>query len=227
MRFVLITPNTPPAEHLLFAEQMATKMGKEFAIETTLPDDWEEYAAANAVDLYFISCTNNRKEIQSYLNACRNLRLPYVFLTDSMVHIGRNGGKIQRIIMPVSMLEEEVHKAEIGVHVARFHEAETILLQAHDYGSKAKTNTQKIYGLYDKFELPIQVEEARKDSFGLMKEVADRQKDWVADLVIITASREYGLDDLFFGPPERYTIMHSISPVMLINPRGDLFSLCD
>ena len=41
------------------------------------------------------------------------------------------------------------------------------------------------------------------------------------------ASREYGLDDWLFGPPEQYVICHSPVPVMLVNPRADLFSLCD
>jgi nucleotide-binding universal stress UspA family protein len=46
-------------------------------------------------------------------------------------------------------------------------------------------------------------------------------------LILLTASREYGLDDWLFGPPEQYVIRHSQVPVMLINPRADLFSLCD
>jgi nucleotide-binding universal stress UspA family protein len=35
------------------------------------------------------------------------------------------------------------------------------------------------------------------------------------------------LDDWLFGPPEQYVIRHSPVPVMLVNPRADLFSLCD
>jgi len=32
---------------------------------------------------------------------------------------------------------------------------------------------------------------------------------------------------LIFGPPERKAIARSQVPVMLVNPREDLFSLCD
>ena len=46
-------------------------------------------------------------------------------------------------------------------------------------------------------------------------------------LLVLTTSREYGLDDILFGPPERHAIQRSQVPVMLINPRADLFSLCD
>ncbi len=228
MKFLLLTTlDTTPETHILFARQLAEQMGKEFAVETyskcVSEGDLEDYAAEKGVDMYFISCRNHPRTIQRYLNACRNLRLPYVFLTDTM----RKVGTIRRILMPVSMLEEEVYKAEIGVHVARFTGADTILLQAKDYGSKAAQNIQKISGLYDKFKLPYAVEVARKDSFAIVKETADRQKDFVPDLSILTASREYGLDDILFGPIERYAITHSAIPVMLLNPRGDLFALCD
>ncbi len=229
MTFVLIsTLAQTPEAHVCFARTLAEQMGKDFAIEGQEPDDWEDYAAEHGVDMYFISCRNHSRTLQHYLNACRGLRLPYVFLTDTML-VGPKSltPTIKHIVMPVSLLEEEVHKAQIGVHVARFTGAETTLLQANDYGSKAATNVRKIQGLYDKFALPYSIEKAKKDSFHIVKEVADRQRELGQDLSILTASRDYGLDDVIFGPVERYALRHSQTPVMLLNPRGDLFALCD
>ncbi len=242
MKFTLLNTLAEVSEqHVLFAQTLAEKMGKEFVVACALPEDLEEYASENGVDMLFISCRNHGRTIQQYLNACRGLRLPYVFLTDTMRLGGKSeesgvgsagldaeeGAVISRILMPVSMLEEEVYKAEIGVHVARFTGAETLLLQAKDYGSKAAQNVQKMSVLYDKFGLKYSVGLAKKDSFGIVKETADRQKDFMADLCVLTASRDYGLDDILFGPVERYAIMHSSIPVMLLNPREDLFALCD
>ena len=60
-----------------------------------------------------------------------------------------------------------------------------------------------------------------------MQEASERQRDFQHDLLILTASRDYGLDDILFGPPERKAIQRALVPVMLVNPREDLFSLCD
>lgn len=48
-----------------------------------------------------------------------------------------------------------------------------------------------------------------------------------ADLTIVSASREYGLDDLIFGSKERKILEKTTQPMLLVNPRGDLYALCD
>lgn len=108
-----------------------------------------------------------------------------------------------------------------------------MLLLANDYGSKAKQNLNKIITHIEAVkqrtgeDIRYRVLQAKKNSFNLSKEAVERQAEWKNDLLILTASREYGLDDLIFGPPERHAIARSQIPVMLINPRADLFSLCD
>ena len=87
----------------------------------------------------------------------------------------------------------------------------------------------RIKSVNEKLEQPISYEivKARKDSFSLIKESGERQRDFQHDLLVLTASRDYGLDDILFGPPERHAIKKALVPVMLVNPRDDLFSLCD
>jgi nucleotide-binding universal stress UspA family protein len=129
------------------------------------------------------------------------------------------------------MLEEEVYKAEICTYLARKTGAHLILLRANDYGSKAKRNIQRIIThiqtISERTGEAISYEErvAKGDSFSIHKELHNHPSN--PQLVLLTASREYGLDDWLFGPPEQYVIRHSNVPVMLINPRADLFSLCD
>ena len=189
----------------------------------------------NNEDIRLVECANNARTIQRQLNACRDERRPYVFVTSTMTV-----KPLQRILVPVSMLEEETYKAEICTYLARKTSAHIILLQAKDYGSHARQNVNRIVthiklineNLTSHSEtvshlISYEIAIARKDSFGIVREAAERQRELNSDLLVLTASREYGLDDILFGPPERKAIQHSPVPVLLVNPRADLFSLCD
>ena len=182
----------------------------------------------NNDDIRLIECANNARTIQRQLNDCREERRPYVFVTNTMTIKPLN-----RLLVPVSMLEEETYKAEICTYLARKTGAHIILLKAHDYGSHAQQNVNRIVTHIQHISektgehISYEVVEARKDSFSLVKEASERQRDFRHDLLVLTASRDYGLDDILFGPPERHAIQKALVPVMLINPREDLFSLCD
>lgn len=182
----------------------------------------------NNDDIKLVECENNRRAIQRHLNECREERRPYVFVTNTMTV-----KPLHRLLVPVSMLEEETYKAEICTYLARKTGAHIILLQANDYGSHARQNVNRIVthikAIAEKTGEPISYEVAiaKKDSFKLMREAAERERDFRHDLLILTASRDYGLDDILFGPQELHAIRHALVPVMLINPREDLFTLCD
>lgn len=182
----------------------------------------------NNDDIRLIECANNRRAIQHHLNECREERRPYVFVTSTMTV-----KPLRRLLVPVSMLEEETYKAEICTYLARKTGAHIILLQANDYGSHARQNVNRIIthinAISEKIgeKISYEVAIAKKDSFKLMREAAERQRDFRHDLLILTASRDYGLDDILFGPQELHAIRHALVPVMLVNPREDLFTLCD
>ena len=197
----------------------------------------------NTDDIRVEHCDGTRRGVQQVLDACREERRPYVITTPNSLIASSPSrppkGKLERaltsILVPITMLEEEVYKAEICTYLARKTGAHLILLRANDYGSKAKQNTQRIIThiqtIAERTGETITYEErvAKGDSFHIHKElhrypITDNR---YPDLILLTASREYGLDDWLFGPPEQYLIRHSHVPVMLINPRADLFSLCD
>ena len=182
-------------------------------------------------DIRVEHCDGSRRGVQQVLDACREERRPYLITTP----LTSNLSPLTSILVPITMLEEEVYKAEICTYLARKTGAHLILLRANDYGSKAKKNTQRIIthiqSVAERTGTTISYEEciAKGDSFRIHKElhqlpIADNK---YPTLILLTASREYGLDDWLFGPPEQYVIRHSQVPVMLVNPRADLFSLCD
>ena len=185
-------------------------------------------------DIRVEHCDGSRRGVQRVLDACREERRPYVITTPLTSSLS----PLTSILVPVTMLEEEVYKAEICTYLARKTGAHLILLRANDYGSKAKRNTQRIIThiqtIAERTGETITYEErvAKGDSFHIHKELPIvsstlQGRDRGGLLILLTASREYGLDDWLFGPPEQYVIRHSQVPVMLVNPRVDLFSLCD
>ena len=205
----------------------------------------------NNDDIRVEHCDESRRDIQRVLDVCREERRPYLVIKEqrtkskdiSPTTDQTNQNSLDSwflapgssILVPVTMLEEEVYKAEICTYLARKTGAHLILLRANDYGSKAKQNTQRIIThmqtIAERTGETITYEEriAKGDSFHIHKElhlVASSPDSPIA-LILLTASREYGLDDWLLGPPEQYVVYKSPAPVMLINPRADLFSLCD
>ena len=187
-------------------------------------------------------CDGTRHSVQRTLDVCREERRPYLVIKNNCSAQQSCCSEVQkglsRILVPVSMLEEDVYKAEICTYLARKTGAHIILLRANDYGSKAKQNTQRIIThiqtISERTGTSISYEErtSKRDSFHIHKElpqlVSDIQDEDKGEvLILLTASREYGLDDWLLGPPEQYVVYKSPAPVMLINPRADLFSLCD
>lgn len=203
---------------------LAEKFKKEFRL--IAEDEVENIAEfCQEVEASFLlvqlaDCKTNT--IQKYLNSCRDLRIPYIFWKNDFISF-----EAKKILVPVSFLEEEIEKAQFAAAFGRFFATQITVLQANDYGSKAKTTVEKMTAFFDKFSLNYQIRQAKKDSFKLEKETVEIVKAEDFDLLLISASRTYGLDDVIFGPQERKTIINSCIPVILVNPRADLYALCD
>ena len=163
----------------------------------------------------------NKLSVQTYLDAFRALRIPYLFV--------RAGQKpnFEKVALPISFLIEDKEKGPFAAAFGRFFKSQLIIFQPKDYGTKALQNIDAIKTLLDSFQLNYEVRKASKDSNGVEREAANWAASGEAGLVLVSASREYGLDDLLFGSKERKMITNTNVPIMLINPRGDLYTLCD
>ncbi len=163
----------------------------------------------------------NKLSVQTYLDAFRALRIPYLFV--------RAGQKpnFEKVALPISFLIEDKEKGPFAAAFGRFFKSQLIIFQPKDYGTKALQNIDAIKTLLDSFQLNYEVRKASKDSNGVEREAANWAASGAAGLVLVSASREYGLDALLFGSKERKMITNTNVPVMLINPRGDLYTLCD
>jgi len=193
------------------------------AVRSSGVSELKDICETEEVSFLFIQLPKQEtRVIKKYLNVCRELRIPYVLHKDSFVEMD-----FSSILVPVNFLTEEIEKAQFAAAFGRFCNSAIMLLQAKDYGSKASTNVDKISSVLDKFDLQYQVEKGKKDSFKIEFDAVSYVRQHSYGLIIASASREYGLDDIVFGPKELHLIKKSPVPVMLINPRGDLYVLCD
>jgi len=171
----------------------------------------------------FLQLTDNRsKAIQRQLSACRDLRIPYILFRQDFSFLN-----LEKVILPIGFLEEEVEKAQFASAFGRFCNSEIKMLLANDYGSKAASNADRMKSLFDKFEFKYELQKATKDSFKVEQEAIQVAENEQAGLIIISASRDYGLDDILFGPKELHLVRKSTLPLLIVNPRGDLYALCD
>ncbi|MDR1585714.1 MAG: universal stress protein [Prevotellaceae bacterium] len=192
-------------------------------VQTGKLADLSVFCESKEASFLLMQLTENKtREIQAQLNACRSLRIPYILFKKSFGELALN-----KVLVPVTFLEEEVEKAQFASAFGRFYGSEITLLQANDYGSKAAVTVEKMKNLFEKFNLNYKIEKAKTDSFKLEGEAVQKAEKEHFGIVLLSASREYGLDDIFFGPKERKLVKDSPFPILLVNPRGDLYALCD
>lgn len=159
--------------------------------------------------------------VQQFLNAFKTLRIPYLFVHPT------DQPHFEKVALPVTFLIEDKEKGPFAAAFGRFFGSKLLIFKPKDYGTKAMQNIEAMQTLFDSFDLNYEVIQARKNSYDVEREVALGFLTNSIDLVIISASREYGLDDIIFGSKERKIITHASMPVLVINPRGDLYTLCD
>jgi len=99
------------------------------------------------------------------------------------------------------------------IEIERFqHEKERFMARCFTEQERAYLNGRHLEHVAGFFAAKEAVAKAEKEKYGI---------------VLLSASRDYGLDDIIFGPKERHLIQKSTVPVLLVNPRGDLYALCD
>ncbi len=203
-------------------ENLGAQLNKPIKLLADNEDTISTICSTESVDILFLLLPNKSRIIQKYLNDCRELRIPYIFLNETQAPI-----LLSSIFVSVGFLEEEIEKAQYVTYFSRFCESSIHILCANDVGSRAKKNAAKFCTAFDKFGLRYEMSIAQKNSFKVELEAVKKANLEQVGLLVILASRDYGLDDIFFGPKERHVIMKANLPVMLVNPRADLYSLCD
>lgn len=180
-----------------------------------LPDELERIDAS-----MLVVEVDGARRINTCLQACRTLRIPYLLVRPNQQPA------FAHVAVPVTFLPEDKEKAPFAAAFGRFFAAKLTIFKPKDYGTRAIKNIDAMTTLFDSFALKYNIVQARKGSDGVEREAA-RWAQTQADLVMVSASREYGLDDILFGSKEYRIAKQCTVPLLLINPRGDLYALCD
>lgn len=165
---------------------------------------------------------HKRGKLTRMLKTLRNLRCPYLFLNkeDKPLH------RWSKILLPIGFLAEEKEKAQYAIAFGRWLDGKTTILVAKDYGNRANKNADSVISLFEKFGLDYTLKRGKKDSFGLDRYALKTAHREQFDLLIVSASRSYGLDDILFAPKEYHLLKDADVPILMVNPRADLYALC-
>lgn len=222
--FVVQQDNTHSANIQIWAEELANSFKHEIDLisieKNTTAKDFASTMENNDASLVLIEL-NKKNSIQQYLNLCNRLRIPYVFVQPDAPF------NLTRISLPITFLVEDKEKIHFASAFGRFFESQIMIYKPKDYGDKAQETINQAKTLFDSFSLDYMIHQARKGSYDLEREAVDNATSDGAGLVVVSASREYGLDDILFGSKEKRILKSAQVPIMLINPRADLYVLCD
>lgn len=222
--FVLQDKDTQSDSISTWARELATAFKHETdsisADKNTSADDFAKHLEDEDASLLIIEL-NDKKHIQQYLNLCRGLRVPYLFIRPQQAF------RIEKISLPITFLVEDKEKIPFASAFGRFCNSNITIYKPKDYGDKAQETINQAQTLFDSFSLQYTIHQANKGSYDVESEAAIAAVGDNVDMVIISASREYGLDDIIFGSKEKKILKTAQAPILLINPRADLYALCD
>jgi hypothetical protein len=157
----------------------------------------------------------------------RELRMPLLIVHNKVPDVQA----FSHIILPVDFTRESKEKAAWAGYFGKLNQTRvTIVHTEHKDGffsAQVRNNLLLIKKLFDSLKTDFDIHKAEKVRYGIDRYALSYAKMRNAGMMIIMARKEWGFDDFFLGPPEQRIITNEDQlPVMLINPRDDLYVPC-
>jgi hypothetical protein len=157
----------------------------------------------------------------------RELRIPILVVQNKMP----DAGTFRHVILPVDFTKESKEKASWAGYLSKLnHAAVTIIHTEYKDGffaTQLRNNLILIKKLFGTLGTIYDIHKAEKVRYGIDRYGVAYAKMKGAGMIIIMAVKEWGIDDFLLGPPEKKIITNEDQlPVMMINPRDDLFVPC-
>ncbi len=165
---------------------------------------------------------------KNLLKLFRKSRIPYLFVNKDI----EDENFYKNIILPIDSTKESKEKVLWASYFSRFNDAVIKVITPHvkdEYFVRQLNNNQKfIRKIFTNFEVNFEIINTKEIENSIDIKALQMANDENAGLVIVLATKSYGLFDLIKGPKELHSILNPWKiPVMCLNPRDDLYVLCD
>lgn len=182
-----------------------------------LADDYEAILVVTRISRY--------KALSKIL---RESPIPMLFIDENQTEIG----DYKQVVLPIDVRKESKDAILWSSYFARFNQSTVRVVSAAD---KAKENALSVAGnllslknLFGKFNLRADYIKGEKGSLQIQFEALDVARHSNSDLLIILGSSYISVFDWLLGLPEKKILNRANGlPVLVINPRKDMYILCD
>lgn len=179
----------------------------------------------NFESVLFITSANNYKK---HSKALRISPVPFLFINPDVTKIP----DYKRIITPVDLRRENRDSALWCSYFGRFNKSEIIAIAAtekyKDNIKEVTKNIKKLKALLNKFGIFHKIVKGKKNSFKIHFETLDLAFKTNSSLMIMLSSSFATPIDHLIGLPEKKIInMAGNLAIMFVNPRKDMYIMCD
>jgi hypothetical protein len=161
----------------------------------------------------------------SLLKAFYKSAFPFYFSKETS-----NNNEFKKIIIPIDYRNGTKESVLWGSYFGRFNQSDIILHTAdHQSDSGLQYRVDEIIAfarkLYGQFNFNFWTDKGSSGSFGIHREAMKHSQTY--NLLIFTGSYNVTLLDYLIGTFEQRIVKRRRSPVLLINPRREMYVLCD
>lgn len=175
-----------------------------------------------------IILVGGKENSKQLLPALKNAEFPFLFVSE----MDMSGGSYKKVFMPVDFRKECKQTGLWAGYFGRFNQAEVFLIEANEEGNyeeiALKSNIAFLFKLFRQFAIEYRTECSKKGSWGIQNAALKRAFEQRADLFIFLGSRNDSFIDQVIGTAENRILKKSEKmPVLCINPRRDMYVMCD
>ncbi len=157
----------------------------------------------------------------------RDLRIPLLVVHNKTP----DPSLFDRVILPLDFTRESKEKASWAAYFGKRNQSQVTLVHTEYrdgfFSAQLKNNLLLITKLFASLQTAFTIHKVEKAKPDIDRYALSVAKMKGSALLIITATKDWGIEDFILGPVEQKIISNEDQmPVMLVNPRDDLYVPC-